>query len=232
MMISFFPIVGISQVGNVVDFTVKKPDVVISVLPNDSVFWQEKRNHIFITVEEGKSKLNKAELTVGRLTRIGPTEFVASFDSVCETVLKVYERLPNGKSRLAIAKPYKVIEKPMPTVTVAGVAKDSAVGIKRLLHIGALQVDLKDSPVRPAIIGYKMVIGNGEQEKVFVAAGHKLTLAMRNQIRRLAAGQTIEFRDIIVLMPDGGKKTVETMSVFLVETDEYNIGRSGTLDNR
>ena len=55
---------------------------------------------------------------------------------------------------------------------------------------------------------------------------------MRNQIRRLAAGQTIEFRDINVLMPDGGKKTVETMSVFLVETDEYNIGRSGTLDDR
>jgi hypothetical protein len=77
-----------------------------------------------------------------------------------------------------------------------------------------------------------MVISSGGQEKVFEANNHKLTLTMRNQIRRLSAGQTIEFRDINVLMPDGGKKTIKTMSVFLVETDEYNIGRSGSLENR
>lgn len=213
--------------GNVIPFTVNKPDVVISIAPDDSTFWVEKRNLFTITVEEGKSKIGRVRLSEGLLRKIGPDQYSATFDTVCETVLKVYEIQPDGESRLAFSRLYKVREKPLPTVTVAGVKADSSVGIKRLLHIAELQVDLEGSPVRPTIKDYIMVTGVGGEEKRFRGTGNALTLSMKNEIRRMTPGQTIEFRNINVLMPDRNTKTIPSIAIFLVETDEFQIGRSG-----
>ncbi len=220
---------SIAQTG-VVTFKVDKPDVKISINPNDSTFWVERNNHLYISVEEGKSKIGHVRLSEGTIRKIGPNEYVASFDTVCETVLKVYEIQPNGKSKLAFSRPYKVIAKPLPVITVAGVKADSAVGIKRLLHLASLEADLANSSVRPAVMGFKLLVSIGGAQKTMSTVGNKLSLAMRNEIRRLAPGQMLEFRDIQVKMPDGDVKVIESVAVFLVETDEYNVGRSGILE--
>jgi len=226
----FFSVMCFAQPdSSIITFKVNKPDVVITVTPSDSIFWSEKTNYFEVTIEEGKSTIAKVELSVGKLRDVSPDNYAARFDTACQTVLKVYEKLPNGKTRLAFSKPYEVKQKPGPVVTVCGVKADSSVGIKRLLHIASLEVDLEGSRVLPAIRSFKMVVSNGGREQVFQGVGAKLSLSMRNEIRRMIPGQTLEFRDIQILMPDGKSKTIQSLSIFLVETDEYNIGRSGLI---
>ena len=224
------PVLGFSQPGgNVVTFKVDKPDVVITVTPEDSIFWSEKKNYLEVYIKEGKSTIARVELTVGEIKELSPNKYIAKFDTACETVLKVYEKLPNGKNKLAFSKPYMVKQKPLPVVTICGVKADSSVDIKRLLHVAALEVDLEDSQILPSIRGFKFVVENGGREQVYEGVGNRLTLGMKNEIRRMIPGQTITFRDIDILMPDRKVKIIRSMSVFLVETDEYNIGRSGII---
>jgi len=148
--------VGYSQPdSNIITFKVDKPDVVITVTPGDSTFWSEKRNYFEVYIEEGKSSIARVELSEGDLKEVSPNHYAVRFDTACQTVLKVYEKRPNGKTRLAFSKPYEVKQKPGPVVTICGVKADSSVGIKRLLHIAELQVDLKDSPILPAIKSYQ-----------------------------------------------------------------------------
>jgi hypothetical protein len=226
----FFSVMCFAQPdSNVVTFKVDKPDVIITVTPADSVFWSEKRNFFEVYIKKGKSTIARVELTHGNLMEVSPNNYAVRFDTACQTVLKVYEKLPNGKTRLAFSKPYDVKEKPGPVVTIAGVKADSSVGIKRLLHIAALQVDLEGSSILPSIRSFKMVVSNAGREQVFQGVGARLTLSMKNEIRRMIPGQTIEFRDIQIVMPEGKSKLIQSMSVFLVETDEYNIGRSGII---
>lgn len=217
--------------GGVIEFKVSKPDLVLEVTPEDSTFWVDKKNVFSVRVVEGKSEVAKVELTEGRIKRIAPGLYEAKFDTVCETVLRVIELKPNGKTQLAFSKPYTVIAKEKPLVSVCGVKQDSAVDIKRLLHIGTLEANMS-TEISPAVLSFEMVDNANGSEQVYRSKDFRLTLPMKNAIRRMSEGRTLTFRNIKIMLPDRSLYVHPELTVFVIESDEYSIGSRGDFGGR
>lgn len=211
--------------GGVLEFNVSKPDLEIEITPNDSVFWTDKRNIFSVRKLSGKSEIARVFVTTGRVRRLRNNTYEASFDTIGKTVLKIIERKPNGKTQLFKAIPCEIKETPKPTITVCGVKQDSAIDLKRLLHIGTLEANYKnDDQITPAIMGFEMVNVVGGNEEVFAAQGNRISLQMKNAIRNMSEGRTLLFRNIQIKLPNGITYVHKELSVFVITTNEYNVG--------
>lgn len=217
---------------NVLEFNVSKPESQLIVTPEDSTFWLDKRNVLRIEIVEGKNEIAKVELSEGLVKRIGVGIYEAKFEKTGETVLRVIERKPNGKTQLAFSKPYKIIEKPKPEILVCGVAADSAVDLRHLLHVSEIQAVMETGDYKPAVLSFDMVDVLGGEEVVYSSRNNKFTIHMKNAIRQMREGRTLIFRNIRVMLPDGTLFTKEEVEVFLIESNQYSVGVRNGFGNR
>ncbi len=200
---------------------ISRPASNITLHTADTVFHTNKKNPIYVEIT-GKNTVYRVIALKGTVRRFPNNRFEISYKEPCETVIKVFEKTPQGTTRVGLAEAFKVVAPPQPTVYVCGVKSDSAIDIKHLTYVGALNADLKGSDVIPAVMSYDVFIP-GEEDSVHVR-GSKFPIGLKNKMYDIKEGQILTFRNINVFMPGGDVAKVDEVRVFIARTDQYSVG--------
>ena len=201
-------------------FKVSKPKSELKLHTADSVFHIKKMNPLYVEVT-GKNTVYRVTALNGTVRRNPNNSFEIRFKNKGETVVKVYEKTPDGTLRLGITKAFKVVGPPQPTVYVCGVKSDSVIDKKHLVNVASLNAELKDSRITPAILSFDIVIPAGDTIHV---EGEKFPVQLKNKLLEVDEGQILLFLNIKVLMPSREIATVQEVLVFVAKTDQYSVG--------
>ena len=201
-------------------FNISKPKSELKLHTADSVFHINRNNPLFVEVT-GKNKVVRVTAINGKVRRMPNNFFEIRFKKPGETVIKVFEKKPNGIVQLGISEAFKVVSPPKPTVYVCGVKNDSVIDKKHLIKIGKLSAELKNSRITPAIISYDIVIPIGDTIHV---EGAKFPVQLKNKLLDVDEGDILTFMNINVLMPSRELAVVQEIMVFIAKTDQYSIG--------
>lgn len=212
--------ISVSGQKETLTFKISKPKSEIKLHTADSVFHIKKTNPLLVEIG-GKNKVFRVTALNGSVKRKPNNYFEIRFENTGETVIKVYEKTPDGTMRLGLTQAFKVVAPPQPTVYVCGVKSDSVIDRKHLLKVAKLNAELKDSRVTPAILSYDIIIPTGDTIHV---KGEKFPIHLKNKLVEVDEGQVLLFMNIKVLMPDRRIATVQEVMVFIAKTDQYSVG--------
>jgi len=218
--VMFITAIGVFGQKETLTFKVSKPKSELILYTTDSVFHIKKNNGLFVEVT-GKNKVYRVTAINGTVRRKPNNFFEIRFDNPGETVVKVYEKTPDGTMRLGLSEAFKIAAPPKPTVYVCGVKSDSVIDKKHLIKIAKLNADLKDSRITPAIISYDIIMPLGDTIHV---EGAKFPIGLKNKLYDVEEGQVLIFMNINVLMPSREVAIVQEVMVFIAKTDQYSIG--------
>ena len=212
--------ISVSGQKETLTFKISKPKSELKLHTADSVFHIKKNNPLFVEVT-GKNKVYRVTAINGIVRRKPNNFFEIRFKTPGETVIKVYEKKPDGITQLGISEAFKVVGPPKPTVYVCGVKSDSVIDKKHLLKIAKLSAELKNSRIIPAIMSYDIVIPIGDTIHV---EGAKFPVQLKNKLLEVDEGDVLLFMNINVLMPSREVAVVQELMVFIAKTDQYSIG--------
>jgi hypothetical protein len=218
--VMFVTAISASGQKETLTFNISKPKSELKLHTADSVFLIKKNNLLFVEVT-GKNKVVRVTAINGIVRRKPNNFFEIRFKSPGETVIKVYEKTPDGVTQLGISEAFKVVGPPKPTVYVCGVKSDSVIDKKHLLKIAKLSAELKPSRIIPAIISYDIILPVGDTIHV---EGAKFSVQLRNKLLDVDDGDVLTFININVLMPNRDVAVVQEVMVFIAKTDQYSIG--------
>lgn len=231
VLIAVIFITAISGFGQkeTLTFKISKPKSELKLHTADSVFHIKKNNPLFVEVT-GKNKVYRVTAINGSVKRRPNNYFEIRFDNPGETVIKVYEKTPDGTMRLGLSEAFKIVAPPKPTVYVCGVKSDSVIDKKHLIKVAELNAELKDSRITPAIMSFDIILPEADTIHV---NGSKFPIQLKNKLLDVDEGQVLLFMNINVLMPDRSIATVQEVMVFIAKTDQYSVGhRNETISSK
>jgi len=201
-------------------FKVSKPKSEIKLHTSDSVFHINKNNPLFVEIT-GKNKVYRVTAINGTVKRKPNNYFEIRFENPGETVIKVFEKTPNGKMQLGLSEAFKVVSPPKPKVFVCGVKSDSVIDRKHLIKVAELNAELKNSRITPAIMSFDIILPDNDTIHV---VGAKFPVQLKNRLLEIEEGQVLTFINIKVLMPNREIAIVQEVMVFIAKTDQYSVG--------
>lgn len=204
-------------------FKVSKPKSELRLLTADSVFMVKKTNPVVVEMT-GKNTVFRVTALNGTVRRKPNNYFEIRFNNTGETVIKVYEKTPDGTTRLGLTQAFEVVAPPQPDIFVCGVKSDSVIDKKHLIKIGELTATLKKSRINPAVMSYDMIIPTDNGNDTLHVNGSKFPIQVKNKLYEIKEGQVLIFENIKVLMPNREVAIVQEVLVFIAKTDQYSVG--------
>lgn len=186
----------------------------IELLKEDSVLYTDHTNRLYIKANPERS-FSLVRVNGGKLTKRGRylTIEVEPRDEVLVSVFECFD----SKLHLVHNERIEVVELPPPSIRINGVGADSIINRRDLLTSGTLVGILKRFGETRAVIVKEFTLSvftNGEQKKIS-AKGSRLTPAMRELIKQLGPGESINLVNVKCLLPNGRIKLVESTRIFI-----------------
>lgn len=218
-----FSIIAISAQKETLTFKVSKPKSEARILTVDSVFMVKKNNPLVVEMT-GKNTVFRVTALNGTVRRKPNNYFEVRFENTGETVIKVYEKKPDGTTRLGLTQAFKVVAPPLPDIFVCGVKSDSVIDKKHLIKVGELTAKLKNSRINPAVMSFDMILPTDNGNDTLHINGSKFPIQVKNKLYEIKEGQVLIFENIRVLMPNREIAIVQEILVFIAKTDQYSVG--------
>lgn len=205
-------------------FHVKTAKSTVSILPAGDILYINEDNKITVRYK-GKYRIGKVQFLGGTADKKTDSTYVLKLTTGVEAVLTVYEKLPNGSTRLALNKKYKVYSRPLPEILLDGVKCDSVVDKFTVIASGRLYAHSKYTNDKYPITSFKLVIP-GQKLDTLSATGNQLTQDMKIAVDQMPKGQggMLIFREIKCIMPNGVVKELPVFRVYLSEIKPTKAG--------
>ncbi len=213
-----------SAQDSVAIFKVVKSNTNFIISPSNNVLWIGVDNKICIKTE-GPGKIANVEMAGATIAQKDSCYIIrATSGSGHETILSVYELLPNGKSQLALNKKYNIVSLPVPEVLVCDVKSDSTIDKFSLMAIGKLTAKLKGINEKLKVVSFEMQTGNQTAIDTLKSGNEKLTVEMKRVIDLMKPGSLILFNNIICRNAKGDLLPPMNVRIFLDEKKIYQYG--------
>jgi len=218
-----FSFAGIAQ-DSISIFKVVKSKTNFIISPSNNVLWIGVDNTICIRAE-GEGEIAKVELSDASLAQKDSC-YIARVTSGSghESILSVYELLPNGKSQLALNKKYNIVSLPVTEVLVCDVKSDSTIDKFSLMAIGKLSAKLKGTNEKLKVVSFEMQMGNQTTIDTLKSDNEKLTVQMKRVIDVMKPGSLILFNNIVCKNAKGDLLPPLNVRIFLDEKNIYQYG--------
>jgi hypothetical protein len=224
IIINLLPLLtwGQTDTVNTLVFKVSASKTKISVWPADSLLWIEKKNNLKIKIKGNKYPV-VIKLEGGTISG-KDSLYTAIVEEGVSALLNLWEKYPDGSSKLIYTKPYKIKKIPDPVVYVCGVKGDSAIDKRQLIFENKVYAysDYYKSYIK--IISFDMLFPNQELMDTLSSFSNRFTPEMRNKIWQLNQGSVVYFENIKCKMPNQQIKKLSSIQIFIVETNKYSVG--------
>lgn len=214
---------AISAQKETLNFKISQPKSEIHLRTADSLFHVKKPNALVVEIS-GKNKVFRVTALNGKVIRKPNNYFEIRFENPGETVVKVYEKTPDGMTRLGLTQAFKVVPPPLPDIFVCGVKGDSVIDKKHLIKVAELSATLKESRINPTIISFDLILPTDDSSDTLHIEGATFPVDIKNKLYELKEGQVLQFQNIRVYMPDREIAIVSELLVFIAKTDQYSVG--------
>lgn len=207
----------------VIDLHIIKNKSEVVVL-SDSVFYIEKKN-IIIVKYKGDGRIAYLKIEGGKIKKQQNNGYEITFphettDKI--TILKIFEKTAKGKPQLIFTKVFGLAHIPKPIISIGGVKNDSTLGIEHLI---------RDNYVRSfhpitnnQLVVHSFTIHFSTQDSVRIKGG-RIPLAVKRKLYELSEGKLLKLTNIFSYMPDNTLYKTRAVQVFLIQSNEYIIGR-------
>lgn len=197
----------------------------------DSVFQMGDVNP-FQVVPTGGEQIFKVEVYRGKVSYNPLGWYEVNFIEAGPTFIRVFTKNSRGEPYLALTKAVTVQPLPTPQVFICGIKKDSALNIEHLIKDRKITAKMKNPSqydYHPAVLGFRFSLGND----TIVVKGNEIPFAYKSKLYDLQDGGTFNVFDVKVMLPNKNKNvvTIPEISVFLINTDQYTIGKRKYIDN-
>ena len=202
-------------------FKVRNPQMELSV-PGDSILWMGKANQIKIRIS-GAHKIGAVVLDNGRISG-SDSSYVAYVNKGGSALLSIYERKSDSTLKLCFTKLYTIKKIPDPVVLVCGIGNDSVANKLDLVYKNKITALWKDYKMDLPVVSFKMISFRNDLADTLVSHSDEFTIEMRNRIHQMQEGSMLYIVDAVCVMPDGDKKKLAPVEVYIAETNKYNVG--------
>ncbi len=207
----------------VIDIKLDKQQSTIEVIA-DSVFYIENKSFIKVNYV-GDGRISRVINSEGAVKRISKNYYEITFPNSVKstsTLLKFYETTPKNKVNLLLVKPFPLKRIPPPLITIGGVANDSAINIEHLFKDNYIRsFDSVNNWLLPT---QAFTIHFSNQDSIRVK-GNKIPLSLKPKMYNLTEGRRLTISNIHTTLPDRRTYVTREISVFLVNTDQYSVGK-------
>jgi hypothetical protein len=192
------------------------------ITPGDNYFFGGCANRIKIQAKD-TSRIADISLSNGKIRKIGGRCMYEITDLVTGTgtLLSIFEKGPKGKKIAVKNKKYQVVD--FPKTKLSGMACDSAAAALMLM-MGKLTATLDEVDMVFPVIGFQMDIFENDTFKVEESKSDRLTLPMKNYVKKLNEGSIFTLRNIKYLMPDGKERIDPIFRLFVIKPKVYKLG--------
>jgi len=210
----------------VVTFHVTGGQTQYEIFPKDSILWGGQEN-ILRLVAKGKKKEAFLILSGGTMRLYKGSDSLYTVivdDTVTQALLSVREKTPDGKTRVAFTKPYRIKRVPPPVVYVCGVKSDSVIDRDQLIVQDFIYAQWVSPPFRLVITSFDMTFTKDGTDFVLHSSNNHFTVEQRREIHKLRTGNMIYFDNIRCLMPKGEVIVLKPAQIYVDETNKYKVG--------
>lgn len=226
---SFFSQVTLSQSTgdqSPLIFKVRGVKSAFSIFPDDTVIWAGKHKNIKLRTTDKKKRYI---LTLeGGQVRGQDSAYSLFINTGVSTVLTVYEKLPENRSRTVYSKRYHVKHIPDPVVYICGVKTDSVIDKEQLIREDLVYAHSEFHKTLVRVKSFEIIVASGDKRDTISTTGDRFNLEMRRRINNLVLGDVVYFEQIHCLLPDGTNKLLKPVMIFIDDTDKYKVGYRNT----
>jgi hypothetical protein len=221
----FFLLISISafaQKDSTYVFKVRHPEMNMEVFPKDSILWIGQKNKITLRWQ-GVHKIANVTLDGGSIVG-GDSTWVARVTGGKTALLSVYEDLGDKKMKLCLTKLFYIRQNPDPIISICGILADSVADKKDIIYKDKVMALLGENQLVLPVLSFRMTTKISGVADTLVSETEQFTIDMRNRIHILPEGSVLYFDRVICQMPDGKRKLLAPMSIFIAKTNKYNVG--------
>lgn len=194
-------------------FKVSNPKPVLQVFLKDTILWRNEQNVIKANIS-GKYKIKRVVLKGGKV-RFPGGEYWVSIKEGFHADLMIFIEAPNGEVKIGYQRLLKVIDREIPIAQINGVKTDSVLSKKRLLKNYQIKARL-NSGKWAKIKSFEMQLSNNDSIVTYISSDDRLTIAMRNAVRKYVKhGSIIQFSNIRWISDQRYDKQLSDLIVFM-----------------
>jgi hypothetical protein len=210
-------------VKRMVTFNLKSPKTFYTIFPSDTILLYGKPNEIKLRVSGNKKKSYSLCITNGTISG-SDSSYVIHVSSGLQALLVITEKQPDGSRKEVLNKRYYIKRIPEPYVLVCGVKGDSVISSNKLFRDDLLWAYSPHHNKKLKVVSFQAVLPNGESVDTLNSDVNHFTLDMRRDITKLKPGDIVYFNNIICEMPDGEKKMLKPIQIYIEDENKLKTG--------
>jgi hypothetical protein len=215
-------ITGYAQKDSTFVFKVRHPEMNMEVFPKDSILWIGQKNKITLRWQ-GVHKITNVTLDGGSIDGNDST-WVARVTGGKTALLSVYEDLGDKKMKLCLTKLFYIRQNPDPVISICGILADSVADKKDIIYKDKVMALLGENQLVLPVLSFRMTSKIAGVADTLSSENEQFTIDMKNRIHKLPEGTVLYFDKVVCQMPDGKKKMLAPISIFIAKTNKYNVG--------
>lgn len=204
-------------------FMVKSPISNIKLLPETDILYKDISKKFKLVIPAG-TVIDSVVFIGGELKRSDSILYLKPNQSK-SVMLKVYEKLPNGKRVLSLVKEFNSVKFQEPRPNVDGVSADSMMHRLKVVAQGYVNMPVNPDPalkrISYPVVYFEMWDYSQGKQDVLKANGNRMTYDMRDRIDKMDDGGVIEIQSIKYLVSNDTLTYRQPIRVYLVN-DKIN----------
>ncbi len=217
ILVLVMPVLAFAQSRDTV-FTVKAPVSAIKLLPETDVLYQNtsKRFHIV----KPSSTVIDTIIFEGGIVKINDSVFTLKPTKSKTVLLKIYEKLANGKSSLALVKEFSSQKFMEPKPNVDGVDNDSAIHRMKVVAQGYVNVPVRpDKELKRAsykVLSFEMESASNGKINTLKTKGNRMSYEMRDVLDKMSDGGAFQINNIRYLVQEDTFTIQQPLRVYII----------------
>lgn len=211
------PVLVLAQSRDTV-FTVKAPVSNIKLLPETDMLYKDITRKFKLDMPTG-TVIDTVIFAGGEVRGKDSILYVKPIQTKT-VMLKVYQKLPSGKSVLALVKEFNSVKFEEPRPNVDGVSSDSMIHRMKVVAQGYVHMPVSTDPalkkISHPVVSFEMWDYSQGKEDVLKAEGNRMTYDMRDRIDKMGDGAVIEIQNIKYLVSSDTLTYRPPLRVYLV----------------
>lgn len=204
-------------------FTVKLAISGVKLVPETDLLYKDITKKFKVVYLEG-TVIDSVEFVGGELKRSDSILYLKPTQSKT-VMLKVYEKLPNGKRVLSLVKEFNSVKFQEPRPNVDGVSADSMIHRLKVVAQGYVNMPMNPDPalkrISYPVVYFEMWDYSQGKQDVLKANGSRMTYEMRDRIDKMDDGGVIEIQNIKYMVSNDTLTYRQPIRVYLVN-DKIN----------
>ncbi len=216
-LVLVIPFLAQAQGGDSV-FIVKAPDGMVKLSPETDELYKNINSRFKLICAAGV-QLDSVYFNGGSAV-LRDSQLVLKATKLQTALLKLYKKLPDGKSRLVLVKQFSVKTFREPAPNLDGVSNDSAIYSMKAVAQGFVNVPISTEEalkrISYPVVSFRMEsVQNGVMDTLS-ATGNKLTYAMKDKVDHLPDGSTLNITAIRYVVRGDTLTLSRTLRVYII----------------